>query len=320
VTPRSRSIDALLVLMVLIWGANYSAIKRAFDEMPPQVFNALRIFLASCIFLTAIKLAQRRARQGRGRTSAVFYTPFPLTRRDRLDLLWLGVVGHWMYQLFFVGGVALTNVSNGALIIGATPIVIATVSWLLGRETIGALHWLGAAVSVAGIYFVVGRGASFGGTTLGGDILVMISVGCWTAYTIGGARLITRHSPLYVTGTTMSIGAVPYVILAVPQILRMNWSGVGAATWATLVLSAVLALCLSYLIWYTAVQRIGPARTSIFSNLVPIVAIGVAAVWLGEPLTSATLVGAVGVLSGVFLSRLGRSRAAVKPEGEPSGG
>jgi drug/metabolite transporter (DMT)-like permease len=100
----------------------------------------------------------------------------------------------------------------------------------------------------------------------------------------------------------------------------MNWSGVGAATWATLVLSAVLALCLSYLIWYTAVQRIGPARTSIFSNLVPIVAIGVAAVWLGEPLTSATLVGAVGVLSGVFLSRLGRSRAAVKPEGEPSGG
>jgi drug/metabolite transporter (DMT)-like permease len=182
------------------------------------------------------------------------------------------------------------------------------------------LHWLGAAVSVAGIYFVVGRGAAFGGTTLRGDILVMISVGCWTAYTLGGARLIKRHSPLYVTGMTMSIGAVPYVILAVPQVLRMNWSGVSAWTWMTLVLSAVLALCLSYLIWYTAVQRIGPARTSIFSNLVPIVAIGVAAIWLGEPVTSSTLVGAAGVLSGVFLSRLGRSPTAVKPEGEPSGG
>jgi drug/metabolite transporter (DMT)-like permease len=306
--------------MVLIWGANYSVIKRAFDEMPPQVFNAIRIALASCIFLTAIRIARRRARASPGRMSSVFYTPFQLTRRDRLDLLWLGLVGHWMYQLFFVGGVALTIVSNGALIIGATPVVIATVSALMGREKIGTLHWIGAAVSVAGIYFVVGRGASFGGTTLRGDLLVMISVGCWTAYTLGGGRLITRHSPLYVTGTTMAIGAVPYVLLALPQILRMNWSTVSAWTWTALVLSAVLALCLSYLIWYTAVQRIGPARTSIYSNLVPIVAIGFAAAWLGEPLTGATLIGGAAVLTGVFLSRLGRSDAAAKPEGEPSGG
>ena len=316
----ARGIDALLILMVLIWGANYSVIKRAFDEMPPQVLNAIRIALASVIFLTAIRLAQRRARASAGQLSSVFYTPFQLTRRDRVDLLWLGVVGHWMYQLLFVGGVALTNVSNGALIIGATPVVIATVSALMGREKIGTLHWIGAAVSIAGIYFVVGRGASFGGTTLRGDVLVMISVGCWTAYTLGGARLIRRHSPLYVTGTTMSIGAVPYVILALPQIVRMNWGVVSAWTWTALVLSAVLALCLSYLIWYTAVQRIGPARTSIYSNLVPIVAIGFAAAWLGEPLTRTTLLGGAAVLTGVFLSRLGRSALAAKPEGEPSGG
>ena len=92
-----------------------------------------------------------------------------------------------MYQLFFVGGVALTSVSNGALIIGATPSPSPPCRRLMGREKIGVLHWLGAAVSVAGIYFVVGRGASFGGTTLRGDLLVMISVGCWTAYTLGGA-------------------------------------------------------------------------------------------------------------------------------------
>jgi drug/metabolite transporter (DMT)-like permease len=315
-----RRIDALLVLMVLIWGANYSVIKRAFDEVPPQPFNALRIALASCIFLTAIRMAQRRARASGGRVSSVVYTPHQLTRRDRIDLFWLGLVGHWMYQMFFVGGVALTSVSNGAVIIGATPVVIATVSALLGREKIGALHWLGAAVSVFGIYFVVGRGAAFGGATLRGDLLVMVSVLCWTAYTLAGARLIQRHSPLYVTGISMSIGAVPYVLLALPQIVRMNWAGVSAWTWTMLVLSAVLALCLSYLIWYTAVQRIGPARTSLYSNLVPIAAISVAAIWLGEPVTPTKLLGAAAVLSGVFLSRLGRAPGAVKPEGEPSGG
>ncbi len=306
--------------MVLIWGVNYSVIKRAFEEMPPQVFNALRIALASIIFLTAIRIARRQARGSGAKVSSIFYTPNPLTRRDRIELLVLGLVGHWLYQLFFVGGVALTSVSNGALIIGATPVAIATVSALLGREKIGVLHWIGTAVSVAGIYFVVGHGSSFGGATLRGDLLVMVSVCCWTAYTLGGGHLIKRHSPLYVTGTTMAIGAVPYVILALPQIARMDWSVVSAWTWTALVLSAVLALCLSYLIWYMAVQRIGPSRTSIYSNLVPIVAISVAVVWLGEPLTGPKILGAAAVLSGVFLSRLGRSAATAKPEGEPSGG
>lgn len=305
--------------MVLIWGANYSVIKRAFDEIPPQAFNAIRMALASCVFLVTIRLAQRRARTG-SRMSSIFYTPFPLTRRDRIDLLWLGLVGHWMYQLFFVGGVARTSVSNGALIIGATPVAIATVSAFLGREKIGALHWIGAAVSVAGIYFVVGRAASFGGATLGGDLLVMISVACWTTYTLGAAHLLQRHSPLYVTGMTMAIGAVPYVLLASPQILRMNWAAVSAWTWTALVLSAFLALCLSYLIWYMAVQRIGPARTSVYSNLVPIVAIAVAVIWLGEPLTPAKLSGAALVLTGVFLTRLGRKTSAPRPGPEPSGG
>ena len=307
--------------MVLIWGANYSVIKRAFEEIPPQVFNAIRMALASCVFLITIRVAQRRARLADGQLSATFYTPFKLTRRDRVDLFWLGLVGHWMYQLFFVGGVALTSVSNGALIIGATPVAIATVSALFGRERIGALHWIGAAVSVAGIYFVVGRAASFGGATLAGDLLVMISVACWTTYTLGAAHLLKRHSPLYVTGMTMAIGAVPYVLQASPQILRMNWAGVSAWTWTALVLSALLALCLSYLIWYMAVQRIGPARTSVYSNLVPIVAIAVAVIWLGEPLTPAKLTGAALVLSGVFLTRLGRKTPpAAEPGPESSGG
>jgi O-acetylserine/cysteine efflux transporter len=281
--------------MVVIWGANYSVIKRAFLEIPPQPFNAIRMALAACVFLITIRLAQRRARATRGRMSPIFYTPFPLTRRDRIDLFWLGLVGHWMYQLFFVGGVAKTSVSNGALIIGATPVAIATVSALLGREAIGC-------------------------ATLGGDLLVMISVACWTTYTLGAAHLIKRHSPLYVTGMTMAIGAVPYALLALPQIIAMNWAAVSAWTWTALVLSALLALCLSYLIWYIAVQRIGPARTSLYSNLVPIVAISVAAIWLGEPLTPPKLTGAGLVLAGVFLSRLGRKMTAPEPGPEQSGG
>ena len=56
-------IDALLGLMVLVWGANFSVIKRAFEEVPPQPFNAVRLVIASAVFLAAIEYAKRRARR-----------------------------------------------------------------------------------------------------------------------------------------------------------------------------------------------------------------------------------------------------------------
>ena len=298
-------VDALLLLMVVIWGSNFSVIKRAFEEIPPQPFNALRLVIASAVFLAAINIAQRMVRRGDA-VSSVFHTRNPLTRRDRIDLIWLGLVGHLGYQYFFVGGVALSTASNAALIVGSTPAVLAVVSALLGREQISRLHWLGAAISAIGIYLVVGQGASFGGSHLRGDLLVMASVACWVTFTLGAASLIQRHSPLYVTGMTMVYGGIPYVAMALPQILRVPWSDVSAWTITAMVLSALLALNLAYVIWYMGVQRLGPARTSIYSNGVPVVAMAVAALWLGEPLTWNKLAGATAVLSGVLLTRLGR--------------
>ena len=297
--------------MVFIWGVNYSVIKQAFSEIPPQPFNALRLVLASSVFLIAIRIARgRRA----GSLSSVFYTPNELTPRDRWDLLWLGLVGHLGYQFFFVGGVATTSVSNAALIIGTTPVVVAVVSAALGREKIGLFHWLGAAVSLAGIYLVVGRGATFGAGTSAGDLRIAVSVACWTAYTIGATRLISRHSPLFVTGMTMAIGGIPYVALTLGQFIVEDWSDVSAFTWISLLLSALLALNVAYLIWYTGVQRIGPARTSMYSNLVPIFAMTAAAIWLKEPIAQSKLLGAALVMSGVAFTRMGRKPQAIPIE------
>ena len=300
-----RSIDALLILMVLIWGANFSVIKRAFVEIPPQPFNAIRLVIAASVFMTAIRWARRRARAAPGEVSSVFHTADEVTRRDWIEIVALGLVGHFLYQICFVGGVAITSVSNAALIIGVTPVVVALGSALLGRDRLGRFHWMGAALSVTGIYFVVGLGASFGGATLRGDLLIVGSIFCWAAYTLGAGRLISRHSPLYITGMTMIVGAIPYVAAAMPQILRVDWVHVSGSGWAALIFSALFALNVAYLVWYMAVRQIGPARTAIYSNVVPIVAIAVAAVWLREPVTATKLAGAAAVLTGVFLTRLG---------------
>jgi drug/metabolite transporter (DMT)-like permease len=83
--------------------------------------------------------------------------------------------------------------------------------------------------------------------------------------------------------------------------------------WLLLVYSAVFALVVAYLIWYTAVQRVGNTRTSIYSNVVPLVAMAVAAVALGEPITARKIAGAAGILSGVVFTRLELRVAADTP-------
>ncbi len=289
--------DLLLLLMSVIWGSNYTIVKSAFDEMPPQPFNALRMTVASVVFLLAIAVARRYKKP------SVFYTPEPVTRRDWLALLGLAFVGHFLYQLSFVGGLSRTSVANSSLILAITPVAIAVISAFRGHERVGVWHWLGAVMSIGGIYLVVGAGAGLDSRSLTGDLLMLGGVGCWAIYTVGAGRLMERHSPLGVTGISMALGTLLYVPTVSPQMRHVAWSAISVTTWASLVYSAIFAIVIAYMIWYTAVQKIGGTRTSVYSNLVPIVALAVAVLWRGEPLGLQKLAGAALVLAGVAITR-----------------
>jgi drug/metabolite transporter (DMT)-like permease len=302
--------------MTVIWGTNYSIVKTAFLEMDAQAFNALRMVIASSVFLAIIAGVRLRPWDGGapGRLRTIVYTPAPITARDWLALTGLGIVGHFLYQYFFIGGLARTTVANSSLMLAATPVVIALISAAMGQERIGRLHWFGAVLSLTGIYIVIGQGLSLEGTTLTGDLMMFAAVCCWAVYTLGARELIQRHSPVGVTGLSMAIGTAIYVPVMVPNLLRTDWAAISTTTWIALVYSALFALCVAYTIWYIAVREIGSARTSVYSNLIPIVAMLTAVVFLGERLTATRLLGAAAVLVGVALTRVGKVTPIVPPE------
>ncbi|HSL24212.1 MAG TPA: DMT family transporter [Vicinamibacterales bacterium] len=301
--------DLLLFLMTLIWGSNYTIVKDAFAEMPPHPFNAVRMVVASLVFLVAIAIARQYKRP------SVFYTPEPVTRRDWLSLFGLAVVGHFLYQLSFIGGLARTSVANSSLILALTPVAIAGLNAVLGRERVGRWHWLGATMSIGGIYLVVDRGpAGAARAQLTGDLLMFSGVVCWAIYTVGAGRLMERHSPLGVTGVSITMGTLIYVPVVLPQVLAVDWSRISATTWIALAYSSICALCVAYMIWYTAVQKIGGTRTSVYSNLVPIVALAVAVLWRGEALGAAKLFGAALVLAGVAMTRAAAHLKTAPPQ------
>jgi drug/metabolite transporter (DMT)-like permease len=288
--------------MTIIWGSNFSVIKSAFRELNPQAFNAVRMIVASLAFLVVMAAARWLAPRTEVST---FYSPARVSTREWAQLAVLGLIGHVFYQLCFIGGLARTSVANSSLMLAVTPVLIAVISALLGHERIGRAHWIGALVSSAGIYLVVGKGFSLGGPALIGDLLMFGSVCCWAIYTLGTRPLMERHSPVAVTGLSMALGTLVYVPLVWPDIRAVEWSRVSAWTLGLSIYSALFALCVAYTIWYVAVRQIGSARTSAYSNLIPVVAMTSAVLFLGEPLGWRKVIGAAAVLAGVALTRAG---------------
>lgn len=315
---RVTRLDWLLLLMTIIWGTNYAVVKTAFSEFDPQAFNALRLVQASAVMVGANLLFSRlrpgSLSDGHGEIASIFHSPAEVTRADWLRLAWLGLVGHCLYQYLFIGGLAYTSVANGALIVSSSPIVITLFSTVMGKERLGALHWAGTVLSFLGIYIVVGRGAHVSPESLRGDAMLLGAVVCWALYTLGARPLMTRHSPVGVTALSMLIGTMLYLPLAAGALGRTDWAAISALTWVKTVYSALFAICIAYTIWYAAVRAIGSARTSVYSNLLPIVAMLTAYVWLGEPLGLDKLGGTAAVLAGVALTRLGQSRLAIPAE------
>lgn len=285
-------LDGALLLMVLIWGSNFSLVKVALRDFPEIPFNAMRLLIGSLVFLGVLWWKRDTERQ-----------QAPLTRTDWLQLLFLGIVGTFLYQLCFVGGVRRTSVANGSLIIGISPIVIALLSALAGHERIKPVRWVGVFLALGGLYLIVGRGADLSAQTLYGDALMLGGVLCWAIYSVGSQPILKRHSALTVIGLTFSIGAVFYIAAMTPILLGVEWRAISRQSWGLMLASTLLALNLSYFIWYTGLKKLGGSRTSVYSYLTPVVAMVVAAVWLAEPVSANQLAGAGAVFAGLLITR-----------------
>lgn len=285
-------LDGALLLMVLIWGSNFSLVKVALRDFPEIPFNAMRLLIGSLVFLGVLWWKRDTERQ-----------QAPLTRTDWLQLLFLGIVGTFLYQLCFVGGVRRTSVANGSLIIGISPIVIALLSALAGHERIKPVRWVGVFLALGGLYLIVGRGADLSAQTLYGDALMLGGMLCWAIYSVGSQPILKRHSALTVIGLTFSIGAVFYIAAMTPILLGVEWRAISRQSWGLMLASTLLALNLSYFIWYTGLKKLGGSRTSVYSYLTPVVAMVVAAVWLAEPVSANQLAGAGAVFAGLLITR-----------------
>jgi drug/metabolite transporter (DMT)-like permease len=283
----------LLLLMSLIWGVNFIVVKVGTQLMQPLAFTGARVTVAA-VALVIVVVAMREK--------------WP-NRKDLLTLLALGVLGNGLYQVFFIEGIARTRAGDAALVLAASPALMAIIGRMLGVEQVTGRRVLGIAASLLGMALVVfGSGKAAAGangaiSTVGGNMLVLAACLCWATYTVLLKPYTERIAGVPLSAVTMVGGAVPLLALSTTQMVHTPWSALPANAWGALLYSSVLALTVAYLFWYRGVRVLGPTRTAMYANLQPVVALLVAWLALGEQPTIVQVLGAVAIMGGLLLTR-----------------
>jgi drug/metabolite transporter (DMT)-like permease len=282
--------DLGLLLMATIWGINYSVVKFGMRFLTPLAYNGLRIVLAASA-LWAIWLALRGVE-----------APAPAVR---WRLFVLGLVGNGLYQLCFIFGLSGTRVATASLIFASGPAFVALIGRARGVERIDRMGWVGIALQLVGVCCVVlsAAGDTTRVDTVRGIALILLGALGWAMYTVWLKPLTATTHPIYLSAMTMSSGALLLGLLAVPDLLALEWTAVPPMVWGAVVYSGLAALVVAYLLWYRGIQLLGPTRTAMYGNLQPVVAFVVAWIVLRETPTLWQWVGMVAILGGLAVSR-----------------
>ena len=285
-----------MLLVCLIWGLNFSVTKIGLEQIPPLPFTAIRFAAASLLLWLVLRLVEG---------------PAPLPRGGLKKLVVLGLVGNTFYQLAFTVGLSQTTATNSALILSTVPTVVALFAGALGLERITSKMWCGIALGTLGVILVIAtRGVGFDVKTLPGDLLTILAVLCWAAYTVGLRRVASGITPLRVTTVTTLAGTPGLVLAGIPGMLRLNWGTITPGAWLALGYAAVLSLVVAYLLWNRSVKAVGGTRTAIYMCITPLFAVTGAWLLLGERPHPLQGLGAILIVAGVLLTRAGESDKA----------
>jgi drug/metabolite transporter (DMT)-like permease len=291
----------MLLAMAGMFGGTWVAGRWAVEELPVFVVAELRFGVAA-VLLALWALLTRRPLS-------------PIARADLPLIAGLGLTGVAGYNWLFLTGLTMAPASDGSILVpGTSPILTMILAVLLLSEHLGRRAILGMGVAIAGLLIVIGPGRDTGGTRLAGDLLFVTSAGIWATYNILVRVASRRFEPISATLYAMVAGSLFLLPLALLQGSVAGLEAVSGRAWASIAYLVVLGSILAFVFLQVGVARIGAARASAFTLLVPLFGVGLSVIFLGERPTLLAIAGGVVVLGGLWLIQTDRS---MPPPPEP---
>jgi drug/metabolite transporter (DMT)-like permease len=285
---RPSAAEVGLLITVVIWSFNFTLTKYVLSHgVKPLAYSSLRFTTAALVF-AAITFARERS--------------FRMQRKDFLLLAGAVVIGIWLNQIGFVYSLKFTTASTAALVFGTLPIFTMLFARVSGVEHLSKRFVAATAVSFGGVALVA---AGAEGDVAGdpkGIALALLGAATWALYSVAIAPLMRRYSPFRISALGLMMGAALLLPTSAPQLATQDFH-VEGRIWAIFVLAVFGPLVLTNILWFTAIDRVGPSRASLVANLQPFLGAVFALLILGERITALQVLGGLAIAAGIVLAR-----------------
>lgn len=292
---------AALVLACALWGGNFVVGRAIRGTIDPETLNLLRWIVAVVVFL-----------------------PFRWPRlwnhrhvlwRHRVWVLGLTVTGVIGFQQATYTALTLSPVANAVLLLATTPLLIMASSAALGQGRLGMRQVCAVVLSLFGVAIILGEGDPMAILRLqlgAGDLWLLGAVALWTTYT-----QLLRRTPAGIPG---DVSLLATMVTALPLLLVIDliWgnsdlSAVPPLAWAGVAYVGLGAALMAFLAWGYGVARKGPDVAGLYINLIPVFAISLAWLALGERIVTGQMVGAAFVIAALVLGTVGTGKTKPRP-------
>lgn len=283
-----RKIHLLLLLVMMLWGFNLSALKVLVASIDPFALTSVRIFIAGITVLFISK--------------AMGFFRLPTWKEWRL-IIYISIFNVVLHHTFLALGLMATSGVNAGLILGSGPLITMMLSIILLKDKVTRLRIFGFILGFTGILLTTLAGTSGISALSIGDGMVFISILAQAFSFILISKLNPTFDPRLLTGYMLVFGSLLLLIFSIATNRPMMELQV-LFSWklgSIFLFSAVLCTAFGHMTYNYAIKQVGPVETTIFINLNTFFALLGAALFLGEPIIKNQIVGLILILAGVFI-------------------
>lgn len=280
-------VNLILLVAVALWGLSFIATKIALDYLSPVEIIAVRLVLGIPVLYLILRFKRIKIRFNRSDLAVIIAAS-----------VLLGL--HFVIQAV---GLIYTTATNTAWLIATIPVFIAILSYFILREKLTPRKIIGIVIATCGVILLVSKGklGSLGWLDSIGDWIILLSCVTWSIYTIMTRNITRRYNPLSVTLGLLPIPAVALALYTVAATSLTKFANLPLEIILVLVFLGVFCLGLAHWLWLEGLSKKGATDVGVFLYFEPVVTTLAAMPILGEKLSLFLIIGAVLIVSGVYL-------------------
>ena len=278
---------SIAILTVIIWGTTFVSTKILINTgLSPVEILLYRFVLAYFCILT---IAHRRL--------------WANCVKDEFLLFLSGLGGGSLYFIAENTALGITLASNVSLLICTAPIITTVLSHLFYKESLRKGLLYGSLVALFGVGLVVFNGSVLLKVNPLGDFLTLVAATMWAFYCLILKRLSRSYPTLFITRKVFFYGILSlfFYFAIYPLNIKLELLKL-PIVYLNILFLGVIASMLCYIMWNTAVRALGASKTANYIYIVPLVTLITSAIFLSETITIASGIGALAIISGVYIA------------------